>query len=67
MDQIEINFTSFTNPLSKNIAQELENTDSIPNGFREQFIIPTKADLAKQKLYDGTDIPHIGYREILLI
>jgi hypothetical protein len=55
MDQTEINFNSFTDPLSDAVAHKLENTDPIPNGLREQFIIPTQADLLKRSLHDSMD------------
>ena len=56
MDNKGIDFSSFADPLSAEVAIELEKTDPFPNGLREQFIIPTKADLAKRSLHEGMRI-----------
>jgi hypothetical protein len=48
-----IDFKAFPDPFSKRVTQDLEQTDPLPTGLRNQFIIPTKADLQIRDREDG--------------
>lgn len=48
-----MDLTEYQDPLSRAVAQQLEDSDPLPGGFRAQFHIPTKADLARTSQDEG--------------
>jgi hypothetical protein len=67
MSETKFDPTPFTDPFSQDVAIELEKNDSLSGGFRDQFIIPTKADLVREKLQSGMKQVSISKDHIILI